>query len=342
MKSPLLAKSAIAIGLLLSLVACDQKAQIADQTPAPQTTAELAREAEFTPWMSRAGLQIKKEQSLEDQYFATVEGRLNAGENQYRAILRNLDLEEISNAFSQWGLSANELFDWELSLLKRGAERAESQVFTDSTGQAIYQLVMIFRKDALALVAESSAPIPERVPEQVELRATDPDPEVVDFDPELASSGEVGKGPTPGLGNAESSEELAMETRESTSLNPIGDESAGTDQPLEDDGGVEGGGEVDREEAIEMIETPDSPENEEPGVAILVDDPEAGQEIETSEPELDPIPVLRTVTYKVMRGDTLSKIARQFKVSIQALKKANGLRSDLLKINQVLKVPSQS
>ena len=74
MKPPLLAKSSIVIGLSFLLVACDQKEKTADQTPVAQTTAELAREAEFTPWMSRAGLQVKSDQCLNGQYFSTVEG----------------------------------------------------------------------------------------------------------------------------------------------------------------------------------------------------------------------------------------------------------------------------
>lgn len=43
-------------------------------------------------------------------------------------------------------------------------------------------------------------------------------------------------------------------------------------------------------------------------------------------------------TYKVQQGDTLSKIAAQFKMSVSALKTANNLKSDIIYVNQVLKV----
>ena len=46
-----------------------------------------------------------------------------------------------------------------------------------------------------------------------------------------------------------------------------------------------------------------------------------------------------TTTYSVVRGDTLSKIARDFKTTVQALKTANNLSSDLIFVNQKLTVP---
>jgi LysM repeat protein len=45
-------------------------------------------------------------------------------------------------------------------------------------------------------------------------------------------------------------------------------------------------------------------------------------------------------TYKVKKGDSLSKIAYKYHTSIQELKKSNKLRTDIIKINQVLQVPS--
>lgn len=47
-------------------------------------------------------------------------------------------------------------------------------------------------------------------------------------------------------------------------------------------------------------------------------------------------------TYKVKRGDTLAKVADQLGVSVQDLKKANGLKKTALKPNQVLSVPKRS
>lgn len=44
------------------------------------------------------------------------------------------------------------------------------------------------------------------------------------------------------------------------------------------------------------------------------------------------------VTYTVKSGDTLSKIAKQYHVSVQDIKKWNNLKNDLIRINQKLKI----
>lgn len=46
-------------------------------------------------------------------------------------------------------------------------------------------------------------------------------------------------------------------------------------------------------------------------------------------------------SYRVQRGDTLSAIARRFRVSVPALKRANGLRSDRIRPGQVLRIPGR-
>ena len=46
----------------------------------------------------------------------------------------------------------------------------------------------------------------------------------------------------------------------------------------------------------------------------------------------------KRVTYKVKKGDTLSEIAAKYKVKVSTLKKLNNLRSDLIRIGQVLKI----
>ena len=46
-------------------------------------------------------------------------------------------------------------------------------------------------------------------------------------------------------------------------------------------------------------------------------------------------------SYSVRKGDTLGKIAKKQGVSVKALKQANGLRSDMIHINQTLKVPKK-
>jgi murein DD-endopeptidase MepM/ murein hydrolase activator NlpD len=45
------------------------------------------------------------------------------------------------------------------------------------------------------------------------------------------------------------------------------------------------------------------------------------------------------ITYRVRRGDTLEKIGRRFGVSWKKIKRVNGLRSDIIRVGQKLKIP---
>lgn len=48
---------------------------------------------------------------------------------------------------------------------------------------------------------------------------------------------------------------------------------------------------------------------------------------------------LTAITYKIKRGDTLSEIAERFQVSSRQIKEANALRTDTIRIGQVLEIP---
>ena len=46
-----------------------------------------------------------------------------------------------------------------------------------------------------------------------------------------------------------------------------------------------------------------------------------------------------TRKYKVKKGDTLGAIAIRYGTTVKAIKRANGLKSDLIRINQTLSIP---
>jgi len=53
-------------------------------------------------------------------------------------------------------------------------------------------------------------------------------------------------------------------------------------------------------------------------------------------------PVIRSAksNYKIKKGDTLSAIAKRYRVSLSSLKKVNALRSSRIRIGQVIRIPS--
>jgi LysM repeat protein len=53
-------------------------------------------------------------------------------------------------------------------------------------------------------------------------------------------------------------------------------------------------------------------------------------------------PAPRVADYTVVSGDTLSKIAKNHSVSVEDLRKWNGLHNDMLKVGQVLKLSSSN
>jgi LysM repeat protein len=59
----------------------------------------------------------------------------------------------------------------------------------------------------------------------------------------------------------------------------------------------------------------------------------------TGTPTPTPTPTPAAKTYVVVSGDTLSKIATKFGVTVAAIKTANGLTSDLISVGQKLTIP---
>jgi hypothetical protein len=103
MKIPFAVKSFIAIALLAHLVSCEDSKTPEGTTQKKRTTEEQARDIEFGPWMSNAGLMFAQEQLAPEDYFAEIEGRVIKGENQYRAITKTLNTDEILRAEAIWG-----------------------------------------------------------------------------------------------------------------------------------------------------------------------------------------------------------------------------------------------
>lgn len=61
----------------------------------------------------------------------------------------------------------------------------------------------------------------------------------------------------------------------------------------------------------------------------------------TQKTEKKATPTAKPSSHKVVSGDTLSKISRRYGVTIDAIKKANGMTNDNIKIGQKLKIPTK-
>jgi len=64
---------------------------------------------------------------------------------------------------------------------------------------------------------------------------------------------------------------------------------------------------------------------------------------ETKKPETAPVPApaaTGTKTHKIVKGDTLTSVAKKYNTSVESIKSANGLRSDTISLGQTLKIPA--
>jgi len=361
MKIPSAAKYSIVIALMAHLTSCED-------SKAPQ-----GRNIEFGPWMSKAGLMFVQEQLPSGDYFLEIEGRVSKGENQYRAITKTLNTDKYLRAEAIWGMEAGPLCQHEIDRLRKGMERSKSQVFTDTTGKAIHQLIMVLPAGARteepvspnvasggdAVGSTISEPIlesgtprtpPSRLPtpliQPVEA-ISEPDPADslsddvdVDVSPGEVSSGELE--PRPVATSQSNPEPALVDSLDDPAPAPVEEASA------------EVGAVIGELETPELVVEPDNqkPEIVAPPRAVIVVDDEIILETEeaTGDPvadpestpdEIEPAAPAKFVTYKVVRGDTLSGISRRYKVSIAAIKEASGSESDDLRINQILKIPTQ-
>ena len=374
MKIYSVAKYPIVIALMAHVTSCEDSKTPESKTQQKRTTEELARVIEFGPWMSKAGLMFDQEQLPPGDYFAEIEGRVSKGENQYRAIKKTLNTDKYLSAEAIWGMEAGPLCQHEIDRLRKGMERSSSQVFTDTTGKAIHQLVMVLPAGArteepvspnlAAVEDEVVSAIPEPSPESGTPRTPPSGLPTAKIEPveTIAQPDSAGSlsDTTDGSPEGISSEER---DRQPETTSEFTSEPATVESPSPAPADVE---EVTAEvgAVIGELETPEpvveldngTEELEAPPRAVIVVDDEIVLETEeeTEDPEAAPESTPPTgndglesatpatfVSYKVVRGDTLSGISRRYKVSIAAIKEASGFQSDILRINQILKIPTQ-
>lgn len=88
-------------------------------------------------------------------------------------------------------------------------------------------------------------------------------------------------------------------------------------------------------QSTEAVATPE----EKPSKAEPVAAPAPKPKKETTKPAAKPKP--KAVTHTVRRGENLSKIAKKYGVSVQAVKKANNFAGDRIQVGQKIKIPAK-
>jgi len=126
-----------------------------------------ADDSRYSEWMSRAEMQLMLEQLPKGNYFSAVEGKEVNGLNQYRAITEPFQSDLYDEWAVFWGLTEKEMFDYEIGLLRIGFKRECVQVYLDSSGIAIHQLVMLSPKGSKKVMARGSSEFEKALPEQL-------------------------------------------------------------------------------------------------------------------------------------------------------------------------------
>ncbi|MBK1832825.1 LysM peptidoglycan-binding domain-containing protein [Roseibacillus ishigakijimensis] len=332
----------------LLLVSCkdDSPQTLSSPTNLPVTyesTPVRWQERDFTPWGSRAELQVLMESNRDEFFFAAVQGRNQEGFNEYRAVRRPFDDPDYDRWAVFWELDNDQLFEAESKLLRLGFEKHYRQAFADKDGITRTQIIYLrpaahsetpppavaqeetpsspralsesATPGAKATVAQQTA---EREPAPTETAAKSPPQAADESTPALATtppspSGPLGQAAAPKPAQEPASETVPNEKRAESPpappTEPVPTAQLAEQTPAQPD------------PASEPKEEPKAEPKEQP----------APTPVAPAEPKLE--------VYIVKKGDTLSKIAREHRCTVTALKKANGLRSDHLAIGQRLKVP---
>lgn len=264
-------------------------------------------EQDFTPWMSRAELQLAQEQLPAGNYFAHVEGRSNGGRCEYRAIHQVFPAERYDQWAVFWGLREDELFDWELRLLKSGFVRQDMQIFANLRSEPIHQIVWLKPTDAHG---EDTPSAPTVADNDTPASDENPAPALADNTSEPEDSPTTSPAPAPTPPPTAVPVSTPAPAPEPT--------HAATPAPT-------------------VPATTPAPE-----VAKNETKPTPAPADEDTPPRAKPVTEEKIAgRYTVSPGDTLGKIAQRKGTSVSALKAANHLRSDALRVGQKLVIPGK-
>jgi hypothetical protein len=138
-------KSRIPLILLLCLSssACNPKSENSPPSGYRDYGSAKYEEKDFSAWMSKAEQKTAYDAKSPGSYFSYTEGRNNSGFNQYRQVKATFPQEKFTEWGVFWGLTADEFYQLELKMLASGFVRQNLQVFTDSQGLALHQVVWL-------------------------------------------------------------------------------------------------------------------------------------------------------------------------------------------------------